>query len=450
MESFLKFLIVISFFSTLYANDAEYITSANTIVPLKSKDVRLDKEVLNIKYLKNGYFSVDVVYYLYNEGKSKDTVIGFEAPQPIGEDSLYNRFFYKPYSVEDKLNAEWLAINNKLFTKAENSGIENFKVEVNGKSKNYDIVDVSKLKEQKGSTPYVGYLYYFKTNLKHGLNKIHQQYTCITSGSVDNKYEFEYILATAKEWKGGKIADFTINIQLEKFADVIIYNTFFNNKDEWKWSKGKAITTKSIESISNKKTRFYIQDGKLIFHKKNFIPKSGLNLYSMRVSDDYYGGECDLLPYGDYTNKRYLDFFKKDYKSLKILKNLPYARRGYKFKTNYIASFYKKIPWYKEDKNYKADYNKLTQKEKDWLKEIEEFKLKIIRNLPFAKRGYDFKDENLYAYFKQYKWYKPNSNYQAKASDLSPTEKTLRAKVLNRKSISDKEFFKLLNGYLNQ
>ena len=449
MQSIFKLLILVSFLSTLYANDAEYITSANTIVPLKSKNVRLDKEVLNVKYLKSGYFSVDVWYYLYNEAKSKSTVIGFEAPQPIGEDNLDNQFFYKPYSVKKKLNAEWKAINSKLFTKAENSGIENFKVEVNGKSKNYDIVDVSKLKEGKGSTPFVGYLYYFKANLKHGLNKIHQQYSCITSSSVDNKYEFEYILATAKEWKGGKIADFRLNIQLEKFADVSISNTFFKNKNEWKWHKGKAVTETYDDSGHMKGTRFYIQDGKLTFHKKDFIPKSGLFLSAPRVKENCYSDDCELLPYNDYTNKRYLEFFKKDYKSLKILKNMPYARRGYSFKTNYIASFYKKIPWYKEDKNYKADYNKLTPKEKNWLKNIEKFKLKIIRNLPFAKRGYEFKDENLYAYFKQYKWYKPNSNYKAKISDLSSTEKALRAKVLNRKSISDKEFFKLLNGYLN-
>ena len=150
-------------------------------------------------------------------------------------------------------------------------------------------------------------------------------------------------------------------------------------------------------------------------------------------------------------NKNFYQYdFLTDIKHIKIIKNLPYARRGYLFKTDYIASFYKKTPWYKEDKNYKADYKSLTRDEKEWLKNIENFKLKILRNFPFARHGYYFsktKYSLLQEYFEHYKWYKENRKYKAKLSDLTASEKKLRDRILKLKTISDREFLKLVESY---
>ena len=54
-------------------------------------------------------------------------------------------------------------------------------------------------------------------------------------------------------------------------------------------------------------------------------------------------------------------------RSKNILKNLPYARRGYVFKNPDLQSYYTKQLWYQPDPTYVPDLNKLTEKEKIWL-----------------------------------------------------------------------------------
>ena len=163
------------------------------------------------------------------------------------------------------------------------------------------------------------------------------------------------------------------------------------------------------------------------------------------------------LPFVIYYNKNIekncqeyncFTFFAIDYKSLKILKNLPFARRGYIFKTNFIANYYQNMPWYKKDNNYKATLSSLTKKERDWLKSIESLKAKILRNLPFAKRGYVFKDNRLNLFFSQFNWYQENKNYTPNLKDLNKKELSLIKKIKSKKTIKDKEFFDILNSYI--
>ena len=457
----MKFLFMLLFTFWLFANDAEYITSANGLTPINSKDIELKKEVLNITRLKDGYFRVDIEYLLFNKAASKDTVIGFEAPRPIGEDNEYNDFFYKNYNISKKHKAELEAIakNKKPSLKPD---IEDFKVSLNGKKLKYEIVDVSKLKGSGGSTDYVGYLYYFNANLKQGENRIKQSYKCITSASVISRYEFEYILATAKEWSGGKIGDIEINFNMGAFESFQMQPTFFDSLDNWIAKNGLIKYEKGTFS-EEKVAKFYLKDGKVTFKKKNFTPKDGIKLmafhyYRLPDADKklVFNYKTVKLPFVIYYDKNIekncqdyncFTFFAKDYKSLKILKNLPFARRGYIFKTDFIANYYKKMPWYKKDANYKATLSTLTEKEREWLNSIEKIKFKILRNLPFAKRGYVFKDNRLNLFFLQFNWYKANENYIPDIKDLNKKELSLIKKIKSKKSIKDNEFFDILNRF---
>ena len=74
-------------------------------------------------------------------------------------------------------------------------------------------------------------------------------------------------------------------------------------------------------------------------------------------------------------------------------------------------------------------------------------KLKILRNLPYANRGYIFKSNDLMNFYKTQKWYKPNSDYQAKLSDLTKQEQVWRQNILSKKKYSQKNFMKYLNEY---
>ena len=47
---------------------------------------------------------------------------------------------------------------------------------------------------------------------------------------------------------------------------------------------------------------------------------------------------------------------------------------------------------------------------------------RILRNLPYAHRGYVFKDQKLAAYFKSLWWYMPDPNWQQDTSDFTEEE----------------------------
>lgn len=55
-----------------------------------------------------------------------------------------------------------------------------------------------------------------------------------------------------------------------------------------------------------------------------------------------------------------------------ILRNWPFARRSYIFKTDYIQKYFEKQPWYTADKEYQVDTKGLTLAETQWIKGIEE------------------------------------------------------------------------------
>ena len=51
---------------------------------------------------------------------------------------------------------------------------------------------------------------------------------------------------------------------------------------------------------------------------------------------------------------------------------MPYAYRGYIFKNKYLNDFFTSRWWYIPDPDYKVDLEKLTPNERDWLKKYNE------------------------------------------------------------------------------
>jgi hypothetical protein len=50
---------------------------------------------------------------------------------------------------------------------------------------------------------------------------------------------------------------------------------------------------------------------------------------------------------------------------------------------------------------------------------------RILRNLPYASRGYVFKDQKLAAYFKSLWWYMPDPNWVQRTADFTEQEREL-------------------------
>jgi hypothetical protein len=48
---------------------------------------------------------------------------------------------------------------------------------------------------------------------------------------------------------------------------------------------------------------------------------------------------------------------------------------------------------------------------------------KILRNLPFARRGYIFQNQDLNAFYRDLEWYIPNPNYEPNIEILTESEK---------------------------
>jgi hypothetical protein len=111
-----------------------------------------------------------------------------------------------------------------------------------------------------------------------------------------------------------------------------------------------------------KTVRFYIQKGNLIFHKKNFSPKGELFILSQRY---YPYAQAGSLPFGYYQ----LDEIpepKNDFEK-KVYRNLPFARRGYVFKNQELKNFYEKLDWYIPNPNYIPELKTLNQLEISWI-----------------------------------------------------------------------------------
>ncbi len=431
------YLIILGFATILYANDSEYYTSGNQLVPLESPNVRLDKEVLKITRAnsQSNKFLVDVTYQLYNKGEARDLLIGFESTGQVG-DAESEGFFDKKYDVKKLLNAEKKAI--KMSTKKhENEYIKNFKVTVNGKHINYKVTNFDHIAKDKFTSPFVGWLYYFPVHLKKGINKIHQTYLFSSETSVKQRYGLSYILETAQRWKSGKIKDFTLILDLGENEQFNVAKTFFDDNNNWQIENGYM-----KDNIKGDYIKFYIISGKVIFHKKNFIPTGTIWIYASRYFPNNGKFSFD---YKEHTLPFQTTFFDTatDAISLKILKAQPFARKGYLFKESNILNYYKKCPWYHINRKYKKSWKSLTIQERKWFLKLTKIEKKILQNIPYAKRGYVFKNYSLSRYFENQKWYKKNLKYKASFSSLSLSEQKWLKKInkLQASKDIDKFFF---------
>lgn len=64
----------------------------------------------------------------------------------------------------------------------------------------------------------------------------------------------------------------------------------------------------------------------------------------------------------------------------RIVRNIPYALRGYDFKNKEIRAWFDRQEWYKVNKNYVASNESLTAGERKWLKYIDKKVLVMYKN----------------------------------------------------------------------
>jgi len=351
------FLILITL--KVFANDGAYFASGNQLIPISETEVCVTKEILTILREMDGendYVYVTVDYTFFNPGLGKKILVGFEAPSPSGDVDGYPKNGFHPYisNFNVKMNGELLKFNSSIVN-TENYYINN---EINAKTEDEVIGN-----DFNSNEPDFYYVYHFNANFKSGLNKITHKYRFDMSGSIMDKYSFDYILTAANRWGNNQIDDFTLYIDMGSNESFNIKNTFFSDKNEWKIENGRSLNS------GDDFTKFITYTGRVIYNKKNFKPNGELFVYSSEgPKDNYTSFDYGLHNLPKYINSKTTSTNSVDENSFKILRNLPFAIKGYVFKTKLIQDYYLSQSWYRPKPEYKANLQALSNEEKEWLK----------------------------------------------------------------------------------
>lgn len=376
-----------------FGNDGVFYAAGNQLIPITETDISVKKEVLTINRVGD-HLEVIVYYEFFNPVGEKELLVGFEAEAP------YN-------SGLDPI---------ALFP--DHPHMRNFKVVVNGEPLHYAIAHVMRGRyddnDQYSLPPYYNngqfkdwskkqcedslkawdyvaypfdYVYHFKAKFRPGLNIVQHTYEYDLSFSIGEEYHFPYVLTAANRWANHQIDDFTLNINMGDRESFRIKKTFFEKPAEWTinglgmvmncdWPSWDTVMSGVI---------FHLQKGGISFQKKNFHPNGELfiakdNLISCMWKD--WKGE-ENIP----VEEEFIIGLKSQYYTLdtailpgfleeppqfspdqrRILRNLPFAYRGYKFKDKALRKYFESTQWYILNPKYKGEMEGFSEKEKTWV-----------------------------------------------------------------------------------
>ena len=347
-----------------FANDWEFGSEGEHIIPLKGSNMSIKKEKITLKLTPDGMLVN--VKFTFDNPTAENKIVGFVTPESgNGEE-------------EDE--------TTKPKRKAEPLKIKNFKTTVNGKEVKSNVELLSKLlskgvldnniiKEytEKEKTFY-NYVYYFNADFKQGENVVEHSYFYTGSYGIYER-DFEYVVTTISKWKNQTVEDFEIEVHPENYFVKLPYSFWKDNKKiNWEVvGKGKMVTIaptkKSNDEDATGLERYGIiylklNNGFVRYKTKNFSP-----------NQDFYMTCMDNILGFDY-----------EFPEGKI--------QGYKFKDDYFTTLRETIY---------DDYPNIVSS----LKDLKDKDLDIIRNYPYAFAGYDFAKKDLKDYFSQFIWYTP-------------------------------------------
>jgi hypothetical protein len=354
----------------LYANDGAFYASGNHLIPTYETQISVQKEVLSIKKVGDE-LDIQVHYTFFNPGKPKTITVGFEAASPAGDVDGTPINGAHPYMSD--------------FSGELNSFPLRFKTAIVKDTNDYLNTTIHSMKPQEAMGDYYDgnysdfyYVYYFEAPFKNGVNELKHHYRYKLSSSIMESYSFQYILTAANRWANNGIDDFTLELDLGEWCSFDLAKTFYEDFKNWQLDGIMKVLTDEDNwlPLYQKGARVYIKSGKLIYHQKDFQPKGELyigkpNNYPFKQVSSF-NADQHALPF-DYRDVAHLTSSDNEI-SYKILRNLPYARRGYDFKTTFIQDYYQSQPWYQPNPIYEAKRTDLLPEELEWLKQVNESK----------------------------------------------------------------------------
>ena len=354
------------------ANDGVFFVNGSQLVPLQENSISIEKEVLTISIGDDGYASVDVDYVLNNRGAAKSVVMGFEACAPYNDEAKMNPEGKHPY-ISDftvTMNGRRLDCSNAVVASASGLGSDFKPLDLSQwkTTEGLDFEQSNNLYDAKtDSIVHFAYAYYFTADFNAGRNNVHHTYRYRMSYGVGRTFEIPYWLTPAMRWANRQIDDFTLRVKAEGnskhicMADSLFRAVPFNIIGD----AGKCRIIK--RPYGEQMVEATLRNATLEWHARNFRPTDNITIQS---ADIIYA----------FTEKASLGCF-------------------YDANEHYVPSWTK---W---------PDNKFSVWEK-----------RILRNLPYASRGYMFKDKKLQAYFKRFWWYMPDPKVQATSDDFTSHE----------------------------
>ena len=359
------FLTILFCFLSIFsfANDWEFGSEGEHIIPLKGSAVAIKKEKITLKLTKDGML-VDVKF-VFDNPKAENKIIGFVTPESGNiEEYKENKENRNPEPLE----------------------IKNFKTFVNGKEVKSNVVLLSELlskgvldnnvikeyiEEEKN---FYNYVYYFNADFKQGENVVEHSYYYTGSYGIFQR-DFAYVVTTIAKWKNKTVEDFEIEVIPGKYFVKLPY-TFWKNGKKIDWQiagKGKMVSIAPTNPNSDdsygidKYGAVYLNldNGSVKYKTKNFSPDT-----------DFYMTRIDNIPGFDY-----------EFPAGKV--------QGYRFKDG--------------DYMFDTSLASLLNSDADDLKGLSNLQLDILRNYPYAIAGYDFARKDLKDYFSEFIWYRPTS-----------------------------------------
>ena len=347
-----------------FANDWEFGSEGEHIIPLKGSNMSIKKEKITLKLTPDGMLVN--VKFTFDNPTAENKIVGFVTPESgNGEE-------------EDE--------TTKPKRKAEPLKIKNFKTTVNGKEVKSNVELLSKLLSKgvldkniikeytEKEKNFYNYVYYFNADFKQGENVVEHSYFYTGSYGIYQR-DFEYVVTTISKWKNQTVEDFEIEVHPGNYFVKLPYSFWKDNKKiNWEVvGKGKMVTIaptkKSNDEDATGLERYGIiylklNNGFVRYKTKNFSP-----------NQDFYMTRMDNILGFDY-----------EYPEGTV--------QGYKFKDDYFGTV--------RNEMY-SNYSDIVVS----LKSLNDKDLDIIRNYPYALAGYDFARKDLKDYFSQFIWYSP-------------------------------------------
>lgn len=401
MRKVLTLIVCLISVTLAYANDGAFYAAGNHLIPVVETDIRVQKEVLTLNRVDDR-IEVIVYYEFFNPVGEKDVLVGFEAMKPdvyINEESV-NRFPEHPYMRNFKvvMNGEPLTFEVAHVTPySQNERSVNPHYFVDGKMKDSGLWLNADEDDDEGPVDHPLYVYHFNARFRPGLNIIQHTYDFDMSDEHNGFTKvFSYILTAANRWANHQIDDFTLYVDMGDHTSFHITPTFFKSLDEWEiLGSGKKVTGSVPYQMKPDSLFFHIQQGNIRFRKMNFHPNGELQITQDlpfgywywfvdknvdRTSSYIPESHSDLdffvnffkeqyLPIASYPgidkNETYYDLFSQEQR--RILKNLPFAYRGYIFNSKELQDFYESTSWYIPNPAYKPDMQQLPEEEQRWV-----------------------------------------------------------------------------------